>query len=317
MGLDDRDYMSDHGGWGGPGPGGGRAYQPRMRVRFGPVMSPTVKVLLIVNAAVFVADLVIARFIHGDGLIFLAYIPYYALRKFYLWQFVTHMFMHGGVRHIAFNMFALWMFGCDVERRIGRGHFLKVYFLSGISGALLYTLFNHQMLAAPDIVTATGLVVLRLIGASGAVCGILVAFTMLFPERVVLLMFVFPLKVKYLVLGFFIFEVLNELSMSAGNIAHLAHLGGMIAAYFYMRYRFRLVLPFHFTRRLSFALRDFLSRFRFWRSRPRVHKYKPVNSAAFISEEVDPILEKISRHGINSLTWRERRILKRARSKMS
>ncbi len=298
MSWQDRDY----GGQGMDGYG----YQPQMRVRFGPPVSPTVKFLLIANIALFALDI-----LTGRRLYFLAYNPYFAIRRFFIWQFVTYMFMHGGIWHLLFNMLPLWMFGSDVERRIGRENFITVYLLCGLCGVGLFTLSHMPAINDPNLTT--------LVGASGAVCGILVAFAMIFPERriTLLIFFVLPLslKAKYLVLGFFVIEVLNELSQAPGNnVAHLAHLGGMLFAYFYMKFKFSLSLPFAFTQVLSLRAKDYLYRRRYWQSRRR--KYESVHSDSFISEEIDPILDKISKHGIRSLTWRERRILKKARSKM-
>ena len=101
MGWQDRDYNRGFNAWGG---GGWGYQQPQMRVRFGPVMTPVVKILLITNAVVFVLNL-----LTNGRLYFLAYNPYFAIRKFFIWQFVTYMFMHGGVWHIVFNMFPLWI----------------------------------------------------------------------------------------------------------------------------------------------------------------------------------------------------------------
>ncbi len=294
----------DHTGWRGHMSGYG--HQPQMRMRFGPVMSPTVKFLLIANVVIFV----LATLTRGR-LYFLAYNPYFAIRRFFIWQFVTYMFMHGNVWHILFNMLPLWMFGSDVERKIGSENFITVYLLCGLCGVGLFTLSHLPAINNPNMTT--------LVGASAAICGILVAFAMIFPERriTLLVLFVLPvsLKAKHLVLGFFVIEVLSELSQASGNVAHLAHLGGMIFAYFYMKFKFRLSLPFAFTQVLGWRLKDYIHMRRFRRPGRR-QRYTPVDSEAFISEEIDPILDKISRHGMKSLTRRERRILKEARSKM-
>jgi len=301
MSWQDRDYA----GWRGPDVGG-YGYQPQMRVRFGPPISPTVKFLLIANIALFTLDI-----LTGRRLAFLYYNPYSAIRRFFIWQFVTYMFMHGGIWHLLFNMLPLWMFGSDVERRIGRENFLTVYFLCGLCGVGLFTLSHLAAINNPNPTT--------LVGASGAICGILVTFAMIFPERriTLLIFFILPLsiKAKHLVLGFFLIEVMNELSQATGdNVAHLAHLGGMVFAYFYMKFKFKLSLPFAFTQGFSWRLKDYLYRRKFWR--PRRPNYESINSNSFISEEIDPILDKISKHGMKSLTRRERRILKKARSKM-
>jgi membrane associated rhomboid family serine protease len=289
-------------GWQGDGYG----EQPRMRVSLGPTLSPVVRILIILNAVFFIADLIVRHWFSLDKL---AYSPYYAIHHLYLWQFVTYMFLHAGVWHILLNMLPLWMFGSEVERRIGGKNFITIYLLCGIFGALFFSLSHIESIryAVPVV----------LVGASGAVCGILVAFAMIFPERRITLILALFLPVtisaKYLVLGYFLIEVLNELSNAGNNIAHLTHLGGMVFAYFYMKFKFGYSLPFAFSEKIGWWFRSRFSRL--GRQQQR-EKYKPIDSGLFISSEIDPILDKISKHGINSLTWRERRILKKARSKM-
>ena len=281
---------------------GGYGYQPQVRMRFGPQMSPTVRVLLILNAVLFVADLITSRW----GLLdILAFSPYPAIRQLYIWQFVTYMFMHAGIWHILINMLFLWMFGCDVERRIGSKSFLTVYLLCGVFGAGFFALSNAYAIkyASPLI----------LIGASGAVSGILVAFAMMFPNRLVLLALIVPIPVKYFVLGLFIIEILSELGRSGGNVAHITHLGGMVFAYFYMKFKFHYSLPFAFSEKISWW---FKRNFGKTRRMQRRAKYEPIDTDSFINDEIDPILDKISKHGINSLTWREKRTLKKAQSRM-
>ena len=112
-------------------------------------------------------------------------------------------------------------------------------------------------------------------------------------------------------LGFVLVEVLAVLSAAPDGVAHYAHLGGLVFGYAYMKWKFRVRLPFAFSGQLS----DSLKRRWLWRDRPK-HRYKPINVQEFIDEEVDPILAKISRSGMSSLTRKERKILKRARSQM-
>jgi membrane associated rhomboid family serine protease len=272
-------------------------YVPRAHFRFGPRLTPTVKTLIIVNVGIFLVQL-----LDRSGLFYyLCVVPALVIRKLFLWQLVTYMFLHGGVFHIFFNMFALWMFGSDLEARLGRRRFLQLYFVSGIGAGLCHTVASWGS-AIP------------MLGASGAVFGVLVAFAMLFPDRyITLFIFLFPvtLKAKHLVLGFAAIEVLWILSATGSGVAHVAHVGGLIFGYLFMKSRYRLALPFEFLQRFS----DNLKRRWRWR-KPERYKYKPIDVDEFISEEVDPILAKISREGIGSLTRKEKKILKKARSQM-
>jgi len=134
------------------------------------------------------------------------------------------MFLHGGFGHIFFNMFALWMFGMELERTWGTREFIKYYFLTGIAAGVSSLLWNWGS-PYPTI------------GASGAVYGILAAYALFFPDRYVYLYFLFPIKMKYLAL---ILGGIEFLSMYQNDgIAHIAHLGGMVVGYFYLRHRYK------------------------------------------------------------------------------
>lgn len=129
------------------------------------------------------------------------------------WQFVSYMFLHGGLGHIFFNMFALWIFGTAIESTWGTKTFTLYYFGTGIGAAVLH------MILTPSIV----------IGASGGVFGILLAFGMMFPERrIYMLLFPVGIKAKYFVMLYGAFELMMGISSLQTGIAHFAHLGGMI-----------------------------------------------------------------------------------------
>jgi membrane associated rhomboid family serine protease len=271
---------------------------PRPHFRFGPRLTPTVKTLIILNVIIFVLEVILDR---TGFFYYLSVVPVLVFRRLFLWQLVTYMFLHGGVLHILFNMFALYMFGSDLEVHLGRRRFLQLYFISGIGAGLCHAVASW---GSP----------IPMLGASGAVCGVLVAFAMLFPNRyITLFIYLFPLtlKAKHLVLGFAAIQILSVLSASRSEVAHLAHLGGLVFGYAFMKWRYRLALPFAFSQRFS----DNLKRRWHWR-KPARYKYKPIDVDEFISEEVDPILAKISREGIGSLTRKEKKILKKARSQM-
>ncbi len=180
-----------------------------------PVRMNCILMLIIINVLAFI---LVPRMSLGD----LA-LSSYGVRQFKLWQFVTYLFLHGGFAHIFFNMWALYLFGNHVLARLGDRRFLTLYFLSGLSGALLWLLFNWGSQA-------------QVIGASGAVFGVIMAAAMFYPNMQIMLIFP-PLQMtlKSLVVIFAIIQILGELLSSRGGIAYLAHLGGFLSAYVYIR----------------------------------------------------------------------------------
>jgi len=154
-----------------------------------------------------------------------------------------------------------------------------------------------------------------MIGASGAVFGVMMAFAMIAPEQPItlLLFFILPvtIKAKYLVLGAIFLVTMSIITMSGAQtgVADWAHLGGLFFGYLFMRIKYRLPLPFGTLFRPKLNIRAKLHQ-------RKESKYEPIDTETFISEEIDPILEKISSQGIHSLTRKERRTLKRAHSQM-
>jgi membrane associated rhomboid family serine protease len=191
------------------------------------VFPPGVKHLLITNVLFFLAQNtpIVDGILYG---LFVLYPPSQGIGflplepgVFYPWQMVTYMFLHGNFNHLFFNLFALWIFGQQIENQWGTRRFVTYYFLCGIGAAMFH------LVLAPNPV----------LGASGGVFGILLAFGMLFPNREIFLLFPpIPIKAKYLVIGYGAFELLNGvLSLSTG-VAHFAHLGGMVAGFILIRY---------------------------------------------------------------------------------
>ena len=147
----------------------------------------------------------------------------YGIKSFKLWQFVSYQFLHGSLTHLFFNMWGLYLFGTHVWRRMGTQRFLTLYFLSGISGGVLWIFFNWN---SP----------VPVIGASGAVFGVMMAAALYFPDmRIMLLIPPIPMKLRTFVLVYGAIEIFSELSTLQSGIAHLAHLGGFLAAYLYIR----------------------------------------------------------------------------------
>lgn len=199
------------------------------------MMPPVVKNLLIINTLVFFATIVFAKIGYGDFVEMLA-LHHWSSDKFRVWQLVTHLFVHGGdpsdpemgFLHLFSNMFALWMFGGILENFFGSKRFLTFYMICGIGAAILYLIvLSFQYRANMEMLNHFSAV-----GASGAVFGILFAFGYLFPNTVLQIYFLFPVKAKYFVAFYALFELYAGIQNNVGdNVAHFAHLGGMVVAF--------------------------------------------------------------------------------------
>ena len=190
-------------------------YQPQTQFSIFP---PAIKNLLIINGLVF-----LAQNTPFTGYILDRYFALWPLESgnFYPWQLVGYMFMHGNFSHIIFNLIALWMFGLPLEQRWGTSRFMFYYFLTGIGAGLL------QVLVSDSIV----------IGASGAVYGILLAFGMTYPDKYIFMLFPpIPMKAKYFVLLFGAIELFSGVTGLNSGIAHFAHLGGMVFGFVLIKY---------------------------------------------------------------------------------
>lgn len=189
--------------------------------------TPTVRALLIVTIAAFVIQMVADTFF-GLGIVeYFALTPALVLQKFWLWQFATYMFMHADLFHILFNMLVVWMIGSELEAQWGGKFFLKYYLTCGLSGGVFY--FLIQLLFK-------GSMMMPIVGSSGAVYGLLVAYGIIYSERQLLFMMLFPMKAKYFVLVLAAIEFVSTVFYGRGgtSIANAAHLGGMIVGFAYL-----------------------------------------------------------------------------------
>jgi membrane associated rhomboid family serine protease len=222
-------------------------------------MPPIVKNLIIINVLMLLASLINKDFVREH---FALYYPGSPLFKPH--QLITHIFVHGGPFHLLFNMYALWLFGCTLEHQWGGKKFLLFYLVTGIGAALFYSLvlwlqvwhiesqIDAATLAQMKDLLRNGqsfidrttnmqqwlsVMTTPMVGASGAVYGVLLGFGMLYPNAV--LQFIFPpvsLKAKWMVVIYGSLELLLGLTNSGGNIAHFAHVGGMLFGFFMIRY---------------------------------------------------------------------------------
>lgn len=277
------------------------------RVSFGGMsLTPGVKLLLIANAAVFVLQ---TLFDHPRGhfmgplTAWLSFIPAHAVFGFQFWRFFTYMFLHGSFGHIAFNMLALWMFGSRVESQWGKRSFLIYYTVCGLGGAVTYGLFNLVGVAS----------VSPMLGASGAIYGLLLAYGVTFPESTILVMMIFPVKAKYAVMMYGLVELLMSAGGGMSGVANLAHLGGMLSGYIFLK----STIP-----ALNLAGPDISGAWRRWQTKQRLRVVPPKKSgttqpngrtrSSGPQSEIDNILDKISREGLQSLTDEEQETLRRA-----
>jgi membrane associated rhomboid family serine protease len=187
-----------------------------------------VKWLLIVNVAVFLVDFFAQAWFQARPFELLQLIPILALHGF-VWQFVTYMFLHGSVMHLLLNMLFLWFLGMDLERDWGTARFLRYYFLCGIGAGVCVVLVS--LLRPIEMRMPT-------LGASGAILGLVLAYGVLYPDRIILFMLIFPMKAKYFAMICGAIAFLGSWQPGSG-VSHVAHLGGMLVGYIYLKTRLK------------------------------------------------------------------------------
>ena len=189
----------------------------RYRFSFGYGLTPIVKKLMIIMGAFFFLQLLVSPRIT----LYLGLVPVLVWKKLFLWQLVTYIFLHGGISHILFNLLALWMFGGELESTWGSSRFLRFFLFCGIGAGICTVVFSPNQF-------------IPVIGASGAIYGILLAFGWLFPNRLIYIYFLFPIPAKYFVIIFGLIELYASMAGTGGGIAHLTHLGGLLFGFLYM-----------------------------------------------------------------------------------
>lgn len=294
---------------------------------------PMIKYLLIINIAVFFLQMLLSS-VSFNGIPGAYFVNrYLALNplggtdvlgnpyNFQVWQLITYQFLHGDFMHIFFNMFALWIFGVELEHGWGSQKFIFYYLMCGVGAGLLHV-FGSPIFSSISTWT---------IGASGAVYGVLVAFAMLFPDRYIFLLFPpIPIKAKYLVTFYIVIEFM---SVGSDNyVAHLAHLGGAFFGFLFIIYDKRRNINIDDMFRkiknmFSSSASSGTSRGEFRRPRRSGFEsdvedaeFYEINSSKKTEEkvsqdEIDRILDKISESGYQNLTEREKKILFEASKK--
>lgn len=250
-------------------------------LRIGPgSLSPVIKYLLIVNGIFFViqnmSSFALTRYLGLTPSLFFSDFPNL------LFQPVTYMFLHGSFFHILFNMFALWMFGTEIEKTWGSNRFFRYYMYCGLGGAILSLIFNYTMTSP-------------IVGASGAIYGILIAYWLMYPERIILIFFVFPMKVRWAIP---LFGLINFVA-AGPNVAHLAHLGGALVGFIYLKADWRLK-----------GQGGLFKTLRHKQKSAKLEKNR--QKAEEVMQRVDRILDKINEVGIEKISNEERKFLEQA-----
>lgn len=249
-------------------------------------MTPWVTRLLFANAAVYLLSMTVPSLVSE-----LALIPILGLQR--PWTFLTYMFLHGGLGHIFFNMLSLFFFGPRLEERLGSRSFLWLYFISGISGGLLSLLFT------PGV---------AIIGASGAVFGVMLGYATFWPRHQILIWGILPVEARWLVMGLTAIALFAGFGGGQAGVAHFAHLGGFLGAWIYLKVLEVRSPARQWQKKASMAaplIETANAAIDRWK-RIRRDDLHPVNR-----DELDRILDKISARGMSSLTTGEREFLER------
>jgi len=240
------------------------------------LFTDAIKILVSVNFGIFLLQ-TIAR---TDGLFFPLFglVPKLVWSEFMIWQPFTYLFFHGGIWHVLINMFVLWMFGSELERIWGKGHFLKFYFVTGVGSGLVTMIFGLNSMTP-------------IVGASGAVYGVLLAYGLTYPNRTVYLYGIIPIKSLWFVVGIGVIAFMSSFD-NVSQISHLTHLSGMMIGYLMLK------RPIRFND-LWFTIRKRTLEYKI------KHEEKKVSQHQAIEREIDRILDKINREGFDSLTEEE------------
>lgn len=240
------------------------------------LFTDAIKILVSVNFGIFLLQTV-AR---TEGLFFPLFglVPKLVWSEFMIWQPFTYLFFHGGIWHLLINMFVLWMFGSELERLWGKEHFLKFYFVTGVGAGLVTMIFGLNSMTP-------------IVGASGAVYGVLLAYGLTYPNRTVYLYGIIPIKSLWFVIGIGVIAFMSSFD-NVSQISHLTHLSGMVIGYLMLK------RPVRFND-LWFTIRKRTLEYKI------KHEEKKVSQHQAIEREIDRILDKINREGFDSLTEEE------------
>ncbi|HEX9105567.1 MAG TPA: rhomboid family intramembrane serine protease [Longimicrobiales bacterium] len=259
---------------------------------FGYSLTPWVKRLILANVIVFLVTWIAGRLGMPIGDL-LALRPDAVLTR--PWTILTYMFVHAGFLHILFNMIALFFFGPPVEERLGSNDFIKFYLVCGLGGAALS--FLLQIFTGPSLI----------VGASGAIYGVMLAYAMYWPDAPIYIWGILPVKAKWMLAAFVALDLLGALGYGGAGVAHFAHLGGLGAGFLYLKSAGLQVAI------ATRAKKLFRPRLTVIPGSAGTGPAKPGRRAHAeqerILDDLDRVLDKISRSGMASLTPDERKLL--------
>jgi len=243
-----------------------------------------IKFIIIVNIVVFILMELSGR----ENILsqIFGLVPKSVSQEYKIWQTCTYLFMHGGILHIFFNMFVLWIFGRDLEVSWGKNEFLIFYFICGIGSGLLTVVSNPYS-------------IVPIVGASGALFGILVGYGFTFANKIVYFLGYFPLKVKYLIISLCVIDFCSFLSTTGSGISHITHFFGVIigTVYIFINFKENIIRLWYIKMKLK--------------SMQGKQKSKN-NEVTHIKMQVDKLLDKLNDQGWESLTSKEEEFLNRA-----
>ena len=257
------------------------SYKPRL-------FTNAIKVLISINFVIFILQ-TLSR---SETLFFPLFglVPKLVWSEKMIWQPVTYLFFHGGIWHVLINMFVLWMFGSELERLWGKNHFLKFYFITGVGSGLATMLVNVQSITP-------------VVGASGAVYGVLLAYGLTYPNRTVYLYGIIPIKSLWFVLGIGFIAFMSSFD-NMSQVSHITHLSGMLIGYFMIKKPIRL-------KGLWFKLRKITLEYKIQREE------KELSKSLFVERDINQILDKINQEGFDSLTDEEQERLYKGSQSLS
>lgn len=262
---------------------------PRARSPLRPsLFTEAIKLIVSINFLIFILQSLSGM----EDLLFSIFgiVPSQTFGGLMLWQPFTYLFFHGGIWHVLINMFVLWMFGSELEKYWGKREFLKFFFITGVGSGLVTVLFSLGSS-------------IPVVGASGAIYGVLLAYGLLFPNRLVYLYFLIPIKVKYLVIFIGTVAFFSSLNPEHSSISHLTHLSGMVIGFIYLRSNINW---------------STINRFLIYRRDEIKRRYddKKKEKREALKLEVDEILDKINEVGYDGLSKSEREFLFKASKKL-
>ena len=255
---------------------------------FGPrLFTDAIKLLISINFIIFILQTISGKsnFIFK----FFGIVPINTWNDLMIWQPFTYLFIHGDIWHVLINMFVLWMFGSELEMTWGRKDFLKYYFSTGIGAGILTILFNLSSKTP-------------IMGASGAVFGILLAYGLMFPNKLGYIYFLIPVKAKYLTLIIGLAAIFSSFGQS--NISHITHLSGMIIGFVYLRSNVRIDTIKNIVSQKKAEIEEKV-------------QSKKQERLKELQIEVDKILDKINLEGYDKLTEDEKLFLYNASQKLA